>query len=120
MSGASRGTLMTMEHDRHGGYPEARERALALLTPIRDGIIASAELNGGETLLDVGCGDALIALAAVDALPNGRVIFSIQAALTREEAGQLEAHLRDLLENGQSSGPGRGFPVPPRALACDA
>jgi ubiquinone/menaquinone biosynthesis C-methylase UbiE len=63
-------------HDRHGGDPAARERALAHLAPIRDRVIEGAGLRGSETLLDLGCGEGLIGFAALEALPRGRVIFS--------------------------------------------
>lgn len=86
-----------LEHDRHGGDPQARERALALLTPIRDRVIASAELSGDETLLDVGCGDGLIAFAAVDALPNGRVIFGDISAELVERCREIAAQ-RDVAD----------------------
>jgi arsenite methyltransferase len=80
-------------HDRHGGDPEARERALALLAPIRERVLAAAELTGTETLLDVGCGEGLIGFGALDALPRGQVIFSdISAELVercREIADEL-------------------------------
>jgi arsenite methyltransferase len=63
-------------HDRHGGDPAARERALGHLAPIRDRVIEGAGLRGSETLLDLGCGEGLIGFAALEAFPRGRVIFS--------------------------------------------
>jgi arsenite methyltransferase len=62
---------------RHGGDPEVLCRHLALLAPIRDRVIADAELGAGKRVLDLGCGDGLIALAAADAVgPSGEVICS--------------------------------------------
>lgn len=83
-----------LEHDRHGGDAAARERALALLAPIRDRVLEGAALAGAETLLDLGCGDGLIGFGALDAFPQARVIFTdISPALVercREIAGGLE------------------------------
>jgi arsenite methyltransferase len=83
-----------LAHDRHGGDPVARERALAQLAPIRDRVIAGAELGGSETLLDLGCGEGLIGFAALEALPRGKVIFSdVSSQLIercRRLAGELE------------------------------
>jgi arsenite methyltransferase len=63
---------------RHGGDAEYREQMLAKsLHPVRDRVLDRAELRPGDTLLDVGCGDGLIAFGALDRLgPAGRVIFS--------------------------------------------
>jgi arsenite methyltransferase len=62
---------------RHGGNPEALSRHLELLAPIRDRVIANAALGAGKRVLDVGCGDGLIALAAAEAVgPGGHVICS--------------------------------------------
>jgi arsenite methyltransferase len=63
---------------RHGGDAEFREQMLAnLLHPVRDRVLERAELRPDDTLLDVGCGDGLIAFGALDRLgPAGRVIFS--------------------------------------------
>lgn len=62
---------------RFGGEPEARERALTeFLYPVRDKVLDKAGLQPGDTLLDVGAGDGLIAFGALDRLgPAGRVIF---------------------------------------------
>jgi ubiquinone/menaquinone biosynthesis C-methylase UbiE len=47
------------------------------LYPVRDQVLDRACLRPGDTLLDVGTGDGLIALGALDRLgPDGRVIFS--------------------------------------------
>jgi arsenite methyltransferase len=63
---------------RHGGDAALRERMLAeTLYPWRDEILDRARLAPGETLLDVGCGDGLVAFGALDRLgPSGHVIFS--------------------------------------------
>jgi ubiquinone/menaquinone biosynthesis C-methylase UbiE len=47
------------------------------LYPWRDEILDRARLAPGDTLLDVGCGDGLVAFGALDRLgPSGHVIFS--------------------------------------------
>jgi ubiquinone/menaquinone biosynthesis C-methylase UbiE len=62
---------------RHGGDADELERTLAHLAPIRDRVLASANLTPGETALDVGTGDGLIAFGALEAVGDtGTVIFS--------------------------------------------
>lgn len=75
---------------RHGGDPEWRRRTLEFLAPIRDRIIDNARLARGARVLDVGCGDGLIAFAALDAVgPTGRVIFSDISADLLERCREL-------------------------------
>ena len=63
---------------RFGGDPAVRERLLSeLLYPVRDTVLDKAKLRPGETLLDVGTGDGLVAFGALDRLgPSGHVVFS--------------------------------------------
>jgi arsenite methyltransferase len=63
---------------RFGGDPETRQRDLAeRLYPVRDKVLGRAGLQPGDTLLDVGAGDGLIAFGALDRLgPAGHVVFS--------------------------------------------
>jgi arsenite methyltransferase len=63
---------------RFGGDAACREKDLAeFLYPVRDTVLDKAQLAPGETLLDVGTGDGLIAFGALERLgPSGRVIFS--------------------------------------------
>ena len=50
---------------------------MEFLIPVRDRVLRNADLSAGETLLDVGAGDGLIAFGALDHVGNdGRVIFS--------------------------------------------
>jgi arsenite methyltransferase len=63
---------------RFGGDSAYREQWLnGFLYPVRDKVLAKARLQPGETLLDVGAGDGLIAFGALGRVgPAGRVIFS--------------------------------------------
>jgi arsenite methyltransferase len=62
---------------RHGGDQEALKATMDFLTPVRDRVLGNAALTGGETLLDVGAGDGLIAFGALDLVGDeGRVVFS--------------------------------------------
>lgn len=63
---------------RFGGDPAYREKNLIeFLYPVRDAVLAKAQLAPGETLLDVGTGDGLIGFGALDRLgAGGHVIFS--------------------------------------------
>ena len=63
---------------RFGGDAACREKDLTeFLYPVRDTVLDRARLRPGETLLDVGTGDGLIAFGALERLgPAGRVIFS--------------------------------------------
>ena len=62
---------------RHGGDPEDLKTTMDFLAPVRDRVLRKAALMGGETLLDVGAGDGLIAFGALELLgEGGHVIFS--------------------------------------------
>jgi SAM-dependent methyltransferase len=50
---------------RFGGDAETRRRVLSELSAIRDSLLDGARLGRGDTLLDVGCGEGLIAFAAL-------------------------------------------------------
>jgi arsenite methyltransferase len=64
-------------HRRDGGDPDQRRKALEHLTPIRDRLLDNARIQPGETVLDVGCGDGLIAFGALQRVgPDGHVIAS--------------------------------------------
>lgn len=77
---------------RFGGDAEAAEKGLQELTMLRNLILGFAKLTGDETLLDVGCGDGLIAFGALERLPRGRVIF---ADISRPLLDRCEEIARD-------------------------
>jgi arsenite methyltransferase len=59
---------------RSGGSEEQRRLLLEQLAPVRDRILDDAEVGPGDTLLDVGCGDGLVGLGALER--GADVIFS--------------------------------------------
>ncbi len=62
---------------RDGGDAEQRKKTLDFLAPVRERILENADLSGGETLLDVGAGDGLIAFGALEKVGSeGTVVFS--------------------------------------------
>ena len=61
---------------RFGGDPERLTHVLDYLYPVRDKVLSHINLEGGRTLLDVGCGDGLIAFGALEKFESCRVIFS--------------------------------------------
>jgi arsenite methyltransferase len=64
-------------HRRFGGDKEELQRMLDFLNPVRDKVLANARIAEGETLLDVGAGDGLIAFGALEQVgPTGKVILS--------------------------------------------
>lgn len=64
-------------HRRFGGDQAALQETLTKhLYPIRDKVLGHANLVENETLLDVGCGDGLIAFGALEKVGSSHVIFS--------------------------------------------
>jgi arsenite methyltransferase len=64
-------------HRRFSGDQSAMQEALTkFLYPVRDEVLNHANLGEGEILLDVGCGDGLIAFGALEKVGTSRVIFS--------------------------------------------
>jgi arsenite methyltransferase len=63
---------------RFGGDAACREKDLReFLYPVRDTVLDKARLRPGDTVLDVGTGDGLIAFGALERLgPSGHVVFS--------------------------------------------
>jgi ubiquinone/menaquinone biosynthesis C-methylase UbiE len=61
---------------RFGGNAERMKAAMDFLYPVRDKVLHHANLGENETLLDVGCGDGLIAFGALEKSKAVKVIFS--------------------------------------------
>jgi arsenite methyltransferase len=61
---------------RFGGDPERMKKMLDSLYPIRDKVLSHVNLEENETLLDIGCGDGLIAFGALEKFAKCYVIFS--------------------------------------------
>ncbi len=66
-----------MSEHRHGGNRQQQQTIADALQLVRDRILYQAQLDAGDTLLDVGTGDGLIALEALRLVgEQGSVIFS--------------------------------------------
>jgi arsenite methyltransferase len=62
---------------RQGGDANQREAMWQGMARWRDRVLDNARVKPGDIVLDVGCGDGLIAFGALDRVgPSGRVIFS--------------------------------------------
>ncbi len=82
-------------HRRFGGDQQHGQTMLKELSAWRDRILAHATITPGETVLDVGCGDGLIAFGALDRVgEEGQVIFS-------DISQDLLDHCRSLAESVQ-------------------
>ena len=79
---------------RSGGDAELEARTVEQLKAARERILDNAAFEAGETLLDVGCGNGLVAFGALER-KAGRVVFAdISEALLEESralAGELGA-----------------------------
>lgn len=77
---------------RHGGDPDELRHTIERLAKIRERLLHNAAVTTGETLLDVGTGDGLIAFGALVRVgESGRVIFS-------DVSQDLLDHTRSLAE----------------------
>jgi arsenite methyltransferase len=61
---------------RFGGDPGRMKKMLNLLYPVRDRVLSHIHLEENQTLLDVGCGDGLLAFGALEKFASCHVIFS--------------------------------------------
>ncbi len=61
---------------RFGGDVDRMKVMTDYLYPLRDKVLSRIHIEPGETLLDVGCGDGLIAFGALEKFEGCRVIFS--------------------------------------------
>jgi ubiquinone/menaquinone biosynthesis C-methylase UbiE len=70
-------TWATWLATRRQGGPAGNADQLTTLNAYRDVVLEGARIGAGDTVLDVGCGDGLIGLAAARIVgDSGRVIFS--------------------------------------------
>jgi ubiquinone/menaquinone biosynthesis C-methylase UbiE len=61
---------------RHGGDEATRTQVLQELAPVRERVLANAQLEEGDILLDAGCGDGLIGFGALSLVGDrGAVVF---------------------------------------------
>lgn len=77
---------------RFGGDPDTRRRFLGELTARREKVLDLAELADGETLLDVGCGEGLIAFGALERGAETAIFADISTDVLdfcRHAAGEL-------------------------------
>ncbi len=64
-------------HRRHGDDPEELHRTIDRLVKVRERVLDNSGIEEGETLLDVGSGDGLIAVGALERVAeHGTVVFS--------------------------------------------
>jgi arsenite methyltransferase len=72
--------------NRFGGDAELRERTMPMLYGIRDRVLTGAAIQPGDDVLDVGCGDGLLGVGALDLVgESGTVTFSdVSADLVAE------------------------------------
>ncbi|MBI3244737.1 MAG: methyltransferase domain-containing protein [Chloroflexi bacterium] len=80
-------------HRRHNDDPERMKKVLKFLYPVRDKVLSNAKLNDGETLLDVGSGDGLIAFGALEKVRDSQVIFS---DISQDLLDHIEALAREM------------------------
>jgi ubiquinone/menaquinone biosynthesis C-methylase UbiE len=74
---------------RFGDDPARAERFLQHLAPVRERVLKNAALRPSDTLLDVGCGDGLVAFGALQQDPSVQAIFSDVSQPLLDHARQL-------------------------------
>ena len=78
-----------IRHRRTGGDPEYERTILAHLATVRDRVLDNAGLGSGETLLDVGCGNGLVAFGALER--GADVVFADVSRALLDDCRQLAA-----------------------------
>ncbi|MCP4417335.1 MAG: class I SAM-dependent methyltransferase, partial [Chloroflexi bacterium] len=75
---------------RFAGDEALMQRTLnEFLYPVRNKILDNANLKENKTLLDVGCGDGLVAFGALSRFDSGRVVFSDISQELLDHSAQL-------------------------------
>jgi SAM-dependent methyltransferase len=77
---------------RSGGDDAFEARTIAQLEQAREQILDNGELEAGETLLDVGCGNGLVAFGALER-GAGRVVFADVSPSLLEESRAIATDL---------------------------
>jgi arsenite methyltransferase len=77
---------------RFGGDPQRMKMVMDRLYSVREKVLSHIDLDNDETLLDVGCGDGLIAFGALEKFETSRVIFS-------DISDDLLNHVRRLVQD---------------------
>jgi len=78
---------------RFADDPQRVQTVLASLYPIRDKVLDYANLSEDKILLNVGCGDGLIAFGALERVKTSRVIF---CDISQDLLNHAQAIARDL------------------------
>lgn len=69
--------LSWLKVGRDAGNVEARRRALAWLQPVFERVLGGAQLRAGDTVLEVGAGEGMLGLMALDVIGvSGRLVLS--------------------------------------------
>jgi len=96
MASVTRGTedrwAAWLRRRRSGGDEAVEARTAAGLAKLRDRILENARLRAGETLLDVGCGNGLVAFGALER-GAGRVVFADVSAPLLDESRAIATDL---------------------------
>ena len=94
--GASDRWLSWLKTDRDAGDEEARRRTMAWLRPVYDRVLDGAGLSAGETVLEIGAGEGILGLLALDRVgPSGHVVLT-------DHSDSVIAALQDSLAAGAS------------------
>ena len=88
-------------HRRFGGDLQHGQVMLKELSVWRDRILEHATITGGETVLDGGCGDGLIAFGALDRETKFWAVSSTRTRMTLCERSS-KAPIKSWLERGET------------------